>query len=109
MLKANITGENQVIFRNEKDGKVFYVTSLSKKDAEGKWENGNIVIRFPKGVDIPNKTKINIKNAWLSFWKTQDKKTVVFIFCNEFEFSEGQPEDGFYPIDENIEDSDLPW
>ncbi len=109
MLRINITGENQVIFRNEKNGKVFYVTSLSKKDAERKWENGNILIRFPKDVDIPNQTKINIKNAWLSFWKTQDKKTVVFIFCNEFEYAEGVPGDGFYPIDENADPYDLPF
>ena len=110
MLKINITGENQVIFRNEKNGNVFYTTSLSKKDAQGEWENGNILIKFPKGTEIENKAKINIKNAWLSFWKSQDKKTNVFIFCNEFSVVGGSSsDDGFYPIDESIEDSELPF
>ncbi len=117
MLKINITGENQVIFRNEKNENVFYTTSLSKKDVNGQWENGNILIKFPKDTEIENKAKINIKNAWLSFWKSQDKKTNVFIFCNEFEMSDGQavkpdasaPSDGFYPIDESVNDDDLPF
>lgn len=117
MLKINITGENQVIFRNEKNGNVFYTTSLSKKDMDGEWENGNILIKFPKDTEIENKAKINIEHAWLSFWKSQDKKTNVFIFCNKFELADGQPprpmgdapSDGFYPVDTNAEDEDLPF
>lgn len=119
MLKIDITGENQVIFRNEKDGRVFYNTSLSKKDVNGNWENGNIQIQFKKGVEVENKAKINIKNAWLTFYKSQDGKTVPYIFCNEFsaeseqsdskiKFEEGHKDEKWDACDE-ISDDDLPF
>jgi hypothetical protein len=49
--------------------------------------NGYMLCSFKKGTDIPNKTYINIKNAWLDFY-LKDKNTIPFIFVNEFEIVE---------------------
>ena len=89
MLKSQFTGET-MIFKSEYKGNVFYSTSIGKKNMEGKYDNGYIDVKFKKNVELENKTKINIKYAWLTFYQTLDSfgkvtKTVWQIFVNEFE------------------------
>lgn len=81
----NISNEYPVtIFKNVNDYGTFYKVGLSKKDVEGKYINGYKDIRFKKGVELEDKTKIYIKKAWLDFY-IKDKKTIDYIFCSEFE------------------------
>ena len=77
--------KEKMIFRNEKDGKVFYSIGLSKKDQNGKYTSGYIPCRFPKDTNIENKTKIKILNAWLDFWVDDKKITHPYIFINKYE------------------------
>lgn len=108
MLRVNATGET-MIFRNEYDGRSFYSTSLSKKLADGTWENGNIGVQFKKDVEMHNKTKINVTNGWLTFYKTKDEKpkTVTYLFIMDFEIvGDEQVPAGFTEIDP---DSDVPF
>ena len=88
MLNISVTGET-MIFRNEKG---FYSTSISKskKNPDGTtgYDNAYINVEFRKGVEIPNMTKINITNGWVSFNKYQkDEKTNTYfkIFVNAYE------------------------
>ena len=83
MIKTEVTGKAR-IYRKEYNGRVFFETQLSKKDKDGEWMNGYIGIQFKKGVDVPDKTDIEITKAWIDFY-VKDKKTVPFIFCLEFE------------------------
>lgn len=81
----NITNENKVmVFK--KDGKYgsMYSLGLSKKGQDGKYQNGYIGCKFKNGVELENRTNIYIKNAWLTFYLDKDKKTVPYIFINEF-------------------------
>lgn len=80
-----------MIFRQEKDNKRFYSIGLSRKDQNGNYINGYITAVFKKDVDIANKTKIKIKDAWLGF-NVKDKKTYPHVFVNDFEITE-QPEE----------------
>lgn len=89
MLRNNFTGET-MIFRNDKG---FYSTTISntKKNQDGttSYDNAYINVNFKKGVDIPNKTKINVTNGWLTFDKydnkqTGKKETYWKIFINEY-------------------------
>lgn len=80
-----------MIFRQEKDNKRFYSIGLSRKDQNGNYINGYITAVFKKDVDIANKTKIKIKDAWLGF-NVKDKKTYPHVFVNDFEIVE-QPEE----------------
>ena len=72
-----------MIFKNEYQGKIFYNIGLSKKDRNGISIYGNMSCQFRKGVEVPNKTKIMIKSAWLDFY-LKDKETKPYIFINEF-------------------------
>ena len=81
----NISNEYPVtIFKNVNDYGTFYKVGLSKKDVEGKYINGYKDIRFKKGVELEDKSKIYIKKAWLDFY-IKEKKTIDYIFCSEFE------------------------
>lgn len=78
---------------NEKTVRIYkyedkYSVGISKKNADGEYENAYFPIQFNKGVELEDKTLIKIKNAWLSFynWEYEDKKgTKFFIKCNDFE------------------------
>jgi len=81
----NITNERPVmIFKREYEGNIFYNLGLSKKDKDGNYVNGYMPCQFKNGVSIEDKTKIYIKNAWLSFY-LKDKQTKPYIFINEYE------------------------
>lgn len=103
--------KEKMIFRNEKDGKVFYSIGLSKKNQDGKYTSGYITCRFPKNANIENKTKIKILNAWLDFWVDDKKITHPYIFINKYEIlSDDIPnvksnysDDGIQLTDEEID------
>lgn len=78
-----ISEKDELIFRKDFNGKPNYSICLSKKDKNGNYENGYMTVRFKKDVSLRNKTKIAIKNAWLSF-NLHDNKTYPYIFINDF-------------------------
>lgn len=77
--------KEKMIFRNEKDGKVYYSIGLSKKKQDGTYTSGYMPCRFPKNANIPNKAKIKILNAWLDFWVDDKKITRPYIFINKYD------------------------
>lgn len=80
----NIEQCEVMIFRYDGEYGANYSIGLSKKDKEGNYEKGYMPCKFKKGVDIPNKTKIKITNAWLTF-NQKDKKTFSYIFISDYE------------------------
>lgn len=105
MINSNVTGTTK-IFAHENNGRKNYSTALSKKQQDGTWDYGYINVQFRKGVDISDRQRIEIKNGWLTFYKTRDGKTVPYIFVNEFEFvreelQEAMP-DNFSAIQEDV-------
>jgi hypothetical protein len=86
----NLTGE-QRIFRREYNGKVYYSTGISKKDMNtNTYTSEYMPVSFKKGVDIPNKTDIIIKNSFLTFDKYkkegEEKQTVIWkLFVMDYE------------------------
>ena len=99
------------IFRNEKDGKVYYSIGLSRKNQAGTYTNGYMPCSFPKNADIPNKTELYIVNAWLDFQVDNKKITHPYIFINKYEIlSDDIPnvksnysDDGIQLTDEEID------
>jgi len=79
-----ISNRKEKIYRNDFNGKPMYKIGLSKKDKNGNYINGYMLCSFKKDTDIPNKSYINIKQAWVDFY-LKDKETVPFIFINDFE------------------------
>ena len=85
-------GKITMVFVKEFDGRKIYSIGLSKKNKNGSYENGFMSARFKKDVDIANKTRIKIKEAFLSF-NVKDNKTFPYIFINDYEIiSETNPE-----------------
>lgn len=110
-----VSNKEEMIFRNEYNGKVGYTLGLSKKDKEGNYVKGYISASFKKGVDLQNQTKIKIKQAWLDFYK-KDKITIPTIFINDFEVVEEIPADKLTTKTESdfggqirLTDEDLPF
>lgn len=88
----NIVNENPVmIFKKDGQYGASYSLGLSKKKQDGSYENGYIPCKFKKDIELENKTKIKIKNAWLTF-NVKDKKTYPYIFINSFDIIEEQEE-----------------
>lgn len=108
-----ISNRYEMIFKNEKDGKVSYSIGLSKKNEEGNYENGYFPVRFRRGVSLEDKTKIKIKQAWLDFFKLE-KRTFAYIFINDFEIDNGEQNKEEKSFDnwgsaKDIEPDDLPF
>lgn len=77
------------VFRFEDGDKVKYTVGISKKIKDtDEYERAYFPIQFNNGVEVEDKQKILIKNAWLSFynWEFQEKKgTSFFIKCSQFD------------------------
>lgn len=77
-----ISGET-MIFKNDKG---YYETSISNKKEDGTYENMYVSVNFKKGIEIENKTKINILDGFISFYKNKEGlpkiKLVILDFIN---------------------------
>lgn len=89
-MKINISGEDVMVFRNEntETGKVTYRSTIGHKNTDGTFTNAGIQVRFQKGVELEDRTKINIKEAKLDHFEVgegDDKKVIWYIFVFDFE------------------------
>ena len=105
----------KTIYRKDGDNYTLYSIGLSHKKQDGTWENGFMSCRFPKGIDLENKTKIMITNAWLDFY-VKDKVTHPYIFINKYEVVEDtkvpqntKPTYDDENTDIHLSDEDLPF
>ena len=117
-LKVMTDGKPVTVYRKEKEtqsgGKfVTYSLGISSKDKDGNWVNGFLDCAFKKGVDVPHKAKIDIKNSFFTVSEYNDKKYIK-VFVMEFDIVEGgeAPKNtdgqGFMNIPDGL-DSDLPF
>lgn len=80
-----VTGET-MIFKNQNGS---YSTTISNKKEDGTYENMYLAVNFRKGTEIENKTKINILDSFMSFYKDKNGLPRLKIVVMEFE-REGQ-------------------
>lgn len=59
------------IFKNEKDGKVYYSTSLSNKLENGTYDNETLLVQFIKGTE-PTDGIVTIKDGFITFYRKTD-------------------------------------
>ena len=81
-----VSNREEMIFRKEFEGKVSYSIGLSRKLPDGTYEKGFMPVKFKKGIELKDRTKITIKEAWMDFFKI-DKKTIPYIFINKFDMA----------------------
>ena len=95
-----------MIFKREYQGKIFQSVGLSKKNQDGTYTNGYMAVQFKNNVSLDDKTKINIKKAWLTFY-LKDNETKPYIFINDFEIVNNPQKEFERKI--QITDNDLPF
>ena len=82
-----------IIFKNTYNDRDYYKVGIAKKNSDGKYINGTIDCQFKKDVKVDDSKKIYIKEAWLDFYLTEEKKndktytiTHPYIFINKFDY-----------------------
>lgn len=73
--------EEVMIFKSDKGN---YSIGLSRKDRNGQYFNGYLPCQFKNGISVANKTKVKLKNAFLSFY-LKDEKTVIYLMILDFD------------------------
>lgn len=100
----NINFEKEItVFRYDGQYGASYSLGLSKKKQDGSYENGYMPCKFKKDIELENKTKIKIKNAWLTF-NVKDKKTYPYIFINSFDIIGEQEEQKQDSLDKAVKE-----
>lgn len=96
-MALNVTGQAKVFKLEEKGNLLKCSLGLSKKNKDGAWENEWYNANFFKDAKekakngIPDKTKIEIKNAFLNASKWNGK-TYININIMDFDFVDGVPQ-----------------
>jgi len=93
----NIIGKT-MIFKSEYG----YSTIVSNKMQNGEYEKIYVSVQLPKEIELENKTLIEIKSAFLSFYKTKEGLPKIKIVVLDFE----QLNNFFY---EKKDEDDLPF
>jgi hypothetical protein len=92
------------VFMKEFDGRRVYSKAVKfSKDGEDKY--AYFTLRFRKGIELANKTKIEIKNSFLGWQPGKDGKEYWYEFVEDFETVAGDLPQGF----EEISDDDIPF
>lgn len=76
----NITGRT-LIFKSD----FRYSTAISKKNQEGNYERMYLNVQLPKGVELENKTFIEITKGFLSFYTDKNGLSKVKVVVMEFQ------------------------
>lgn len=79
----NVSGEI-MIFKNEYG----FSTSISRKNQNGEYEKMYLSVQLPKGVELENKTKINITKSFLSFYKNKQGLPQIKVVVMEYKTDE---------------------
>lgn len=83
----NVTGKAKV-FAKEIEGSsgsfTAYSIGIGSKEQDGTWINAYLPARFRKGVEVPNNTTIDIKEAFLTVQKGNDYNRPMLMVM-EFE------------------------
>ena len=87
-MKSTYTGP-ATVFRHDKNGHTFYSVAVSRKDAQGETQFAYKLVQFKKGVDIADRAKIDIHNAWETFYKNKDGEDVFYVFISDFTMQDG--------------------
>lgn len=113
------TDNTYTIYRNEFENRIAYSTRINKKLKDGSYESAFIPVQFKKDEDIKDRTKLIIKEGWITFFKTKEGKTIFYIFINKYNVVESEETEDYENIKTEtnaldsigveITDADLPF
>lgn len=76
----NITGRT-MIFKSEYG----YSTAISNKNQEGNYDKMYLQVQLPKGIELENKTMIEIQKGFITFYKTKEGLPKIKLVIIDFE------------------------
>lgn len=104
----NVIGRSKIFKKVFDDGKIGYSTSISNKNEDGKYMYMYIPVKLPKGTELEDKTNIEIKKGFLTFYTTKDGKNQLKLVVMDFE-SRAYDESQTLPEVEVTSGDDLPF
>lgn len=113
------TDNTYTIYRNEFENRIAYSTRINRKMKNGSYDSAFIPVQFKQNEDIKDRTKLVIKEGWITFFKTKEGKTIFYIFINKYNIVEDKEKEDYGNIktetsalsslDVEITDEDLPF
>ena len=73
------------LYRKDFENNTAYSTSITNKDANGMIKRLYVSVQLPKGVTLSDKTDINCKRGFLSFFEDKKGYQKIKIIVMEFE------------------------
>ena len=83
----NIIGKTR-IYTKDFNGKKLYSTGINRKEEDGTYKNMYVSVQFRQGIEIEDKTDINITNGFLSFYETKEGLSKIKAVILDFEKEE---------------------
>lgn len=77
----NITGKTKIY-----KGMYGYSCSISNKNQDGTYERMYVSLQLPKGVEVENKTYIEIIKGFLAFYKDKNGMSKIKIVVLDFNY-----------------------
>lgn len=92
----NITGKT-ICYKNDYG----YSTAISNKKQDGTYERMYVSLQLPKGVEVENKTYIEITRGFLAFYKDKNGMSKIKVVAMEIKQDEPKQEvqEDFYNSD----------
>lgn len=95
----NITGKTKIF-----KGKYGYSCSISNKKQDGSYNTMFMQIQLPKGIEIEDKSTIEIIRGFISFYENKDGNKIPKIVAMEIKQDEPKQEENYF-----TPESDLPF
>lgn len=87
----NITGKT-ICYKNEYG----YSTAISNKKQDGTYERMYVSLQLPKGVEVENKTYIEITRGFLAFYKDKNGLPKIKVVAMEIKQDEPKQEENYF-------------
>lgn len=85
-------------------GKYGYSCSISNKNQDGSYSNMFMQLQLPKGIELEDKSTIEIMRGFISFYENKDGNKIPKIVAMEIKQDEPKQEENYF-----TPESDLPF
>lgn len=100
-----LTSDKLKIWKNEKDGKVYFTFNIAHRKQDGTYEYMNKICKFMKDKEPSSTCDIKVNDAFLSFYQNGDTKT-DYLMIMDYDCLSGTDN----IVDETVlTDDDLPF
>ena len=93
----NITGKTKIY-----KGKYGYSCSISNKNQDGSYSNMFMQIQLPKGIELEDKSTIEIIRGFISFYENKDGNKIPKIIAMEIKQDEPKQEENYFSDSESL-------